>query len=93
MAGHVAVRDPHPADECEADEVAQVPGPLMFEPIDQYMAPGGHLQFYDEQGEGDREDTIGECFETSRGQQVLVTVYALSRCGDADGRATQYPPD
>jgi hypothetical protein len=46
---HVAVRDPHPADECEADEVAQVPGPLVFEPFDQRLVSAGYVEFYDEQ--------------------------------------------
>jgi len=50
------------------------------------------VQFYDEQGDGDRENAIGECFETSGGQKVLVTVYTLGRCGGGDGCAAQSPP-
>ena len=33
--------DPHPADEGEADEVAQVPGPVMFESLQQCFVPVG----------------------------------------------------
>jgi hypothetical protein len=63
----------------------------VFESLDQYLVSGGYVEFYDEQGDGDREDTIGECFETRGGQQVLVTIYALSGCGCADGRSAQFP--
>ena len=45
---HVAVRDPHAADEGEADEVAQVPRPLMFESFHQCLLPGRHVEFQDE---------------------------------------------
>jgi hypothetical protein len=64
----------------------------VFESFDQYLVSGGYVEFDDEQGDGDREDTIGECFETSGGQQVLVTIYALNRCGCTDGRSAQSPP-
>ena len=99
LAGHEravqrpgSLRDPHPADEREADEVTNVPGPLMFEPLHQRLVSGRHVQFQDEQGDGDREDAIRECFETSGGQKVLVAIRVLSGCGCADGRTAQLPP-
>jgi hypothetical protein len=70
--GHGAVRDPYPADEGDADEVAQVPGPFMFQSLHQWLVPGRHVEFYDEQGDGDREDAVGEGLQAGGGQEAVV---------------------
>jgi len=80
-AGQVAVRDPHPADEGEADEVAQVPGPLMFQALHQWLVPGRYVEFQDEQGDGDREDAVGEGLQTAGGQETAGIAGALSGRG------------
>ena len=91
-SGEVAVGDPDPADEGEADEVAQVPGPVMFESLQQCFVAGRHVQFQDEQGDGDREDAVGEGLQTVGGQVAAVGALAVGRRGAGDGRSAQFPP-
>lgn len=84
--------NPHPADERETHEVAQVPGPFSFECFQQGAVPGWYVEFQNEQGDGDREDTIVGRLDTADGHQ---TVIGPSRWRDTrSGRSTTHqPPD
>jgi hypothetical protein len=44
----------------------------MFERPYQHLAPAGHVEFQDEQGDGDRENAIRERLQTAGGQQAAA---------------------
>jgi hypothetical protein len=64
----------------------------MSESLYQGLVPGRHVQFQDEQGDGDREDPVGECLQTAGGQEAALTACVLSGPAAGDGRAAQFPP-
>ena len=67
---HPGVADPHPADEHEADQVAEELVPLIRERRKQATVGGRDGQLEDEQGDRDREDAVGEGVEAVERQDV-----------------------
>ena len=70
---HAGVRQPHPADEREADEVPQELRPLLDERRQETLGCDRNGQLEGEQGDGDGEDAIGEGVEAVERQELRPT--------------------
>ena len=85
---HVIVRNPHPADERETHDVAQVPGRSCSSPLTSASFPPARA-LPDEQRDRDSKHGVGERLEAGDGQQADLRARGLDRRGATRRRATR----